>query len=155
MKTKKQPKSVSEGIRVFVYGTLKATHPNYDLLSPGKFKDNEYIGRCWIKGPYKMRDLTWFPGVQYTLDPSDVQKIYGEVYRIDYETLQRLDILEGNGNFFTRTQVETPWKKAWIYMIPQASCSDRPVVPEGVWQPTATELQFVQSNDEFIAAHAF
>jgi gamma-glutamylcyclotransferase (GGCT)/AIG2-like uncharacterized protein YtfP len=139
------PKSPTEvGIRVFVYGTLKRLHYNHPLLHSSH---TEFLGCSILTGPFQMRDLSFYPGVQYTLDSQVKNKVYGEVYRINEDTLKGLDILEGNGNFFTRIQVETPWKKAWMYMIPSNFDSGRPIITEGVWRPNAQEKDFIQSGD--------
>jgi gamma-glutamylcyclotransferase (GGCT)/AIG2-like uncharacterized protein YtfP len=142
----------AQGIRVFVYGTLKWLHCNHHLLEAQTIKDSEFLGACYITGPYRMRDLIWYPGVQLVPDVQAKNRIYGEVYRIGEDTLKSLDILEGNGSFFTRSKIDTPWKKAWMYMIPPSYDSDRPVVGEGVWKPNAQEKAFIYSGAEKIEA---
>lgn len=136
------------GIRVFVYGTLKRLHYNHYVIEDKQIHGTEFLGCCRLTGPYQMRDLTWFPGVQCTIDSQVKNYLYGEVYRVSEDTLKGLDILEGNGSFFTRIQVETPWKKAWMYMIPSNFDSGRPIITEGVWKPTAQEQDFIAAGDE-------
>jgi gamma-glutamylcyclotransferase (GGCT)/AIG2-like uncharacterized protein YtfP len=143
------PKPSSEvGIRVFVYGTLKRLHYNHYVIEDKQIHGTEFLGCCYLEGPFQMRDLSWFPGVQYTIQADKKNRLYGEVYRVSEDTLKGLDILEGNGSFFTRVQVETPWKKAWMYMIPSNFDSNRPIITEGVWKPNAQEKDFIQSQDK-------
>lgn len=153
MKTKEKPETNqnpehAQGFRVFVYGTLKRLHYNHPILEDGLGKGTEFLGACYITGPYQMRDLTWYPGVQHMGDPTVKNRIYGEVYRVSDEIRMALDILEGNGHFFTRSQVETPWKKAWMYMIPSNYDAGRPIIKEGVWKPNAQEKAFIFSGEE-------
>lgn len=138
-------------IRVFVYGTLKRMHYNHYLLESQSVTGTNYLGRCYVSGPFRMLDLGNFPGVQYVPDlirtPS---KIYGEVYEICHDTLMSLDILEGNGNFYTRQKVPTPYHNAWIYCLPwEKSLNERfPTIDKGVWHPTPEELAFIASGQE-------
>lgn len=140
------------GIRVFVYGTLKRLHYNHEVIESETAKGTEFLGACFIEGPWQMRDLTWYPGVQHMGDPKVKNRIYGEVYRVTEDTLKALDILEGNGHFFTRTQTETPWKKAWVYMIPSNFDAGKPIIKEGVWKPNAQEKLFIYSGAPHIDA---
>jgi gamma-glutamylcyclotransferase (GGCT)/AIG2-like uncharacterized protein YtfP len=137
------------GIRVFVYGTLKRQHPNHRLLESANIRDTMYLGRCRIVGNYRMLDLGNFPAVQRTtgLPP---QAIYGEVYQISQPTLDGLDILEGNGSFYTREKVSTGYKNAWIYLLPPRDEYARryPVIPSGVWHPTQAEQDFIARDVE-------
>jgi gamma-glutamylcyclotransferase (GGCT)/AIG2-like uncharacterized protein YtfP len=108
----------TQGIRIFVYGTLKLKGPNW-MHYLADNKGVEFLGRHIARGRYAMVNLHYYPGV--CLDPSNSRPIVGvsgEVYRIDEETLAALDILEGNGRYFTRYQIDTPWKKAWMYRLP-------------------------------------
>ncbi len=43
--------------------------------------------------------------------------IYVEVYRVDIETLKRMDELEGYPHYYDRVTVDTPAGEAWIYVI--------------------------------------
>lgn len=133
---------LAKGIRVFVYGTLKEGHYNHILLSEGK--GTRFLGRCYIEGSYRMVDMGSFPGVlQVTPDALDPCRIYGEVYRVDEETLYALDMLEGHPSFYRREKVETPWKKAWMYFLPSNYERTKTVVDTGVWRPSPEESEFV------------
>jgi gamma-glutamylcyclotransferase (GGCT)/AIG2-like uncharacterized protein YtfP len=127
-----------KGIRVFVYGTLKKGHYNNHLL-----KGSEFLGRCYVEGHMRMLDLRYFPGVART-SPSngDSTRVYGEVYLVDEETLYSLDILEGHPEFFRRERVETPWKKAWMYFVPEHYIEGRNSIDTGIWNPNKEEFEF-------------
>lgn len=149
-------------IRVFVYGTLKFGHGNWNYLLRDK-PGVTLLGSCWVDGPYRMLHLGGFPGV-IQLSPQEglgeplSGRIYGEVFQIDLETLDALDMLEGNGSFFTRERVWTPWKNAWMYMIPEEykeECSEVESVYEGErqysWRPTEQERQFIEHSNKAVA----
>src|SRR6056300_468716 len=86
---------------VFVYGTLKANHGNHRLLETSNFIRNSKIkGSLW--------EVSVFPGYKLEGDGT----VYGEIYEVSDETLQRLDFLEGysedrNDNMYNRVLVET------------------------------------------------
>lgn len=144
--------AVNKGaIRVFVYGTLKRLHYNHYLLEGSNVHGTKYLGKTYIKGPYRMLSLGNFPGVQFDpLGVKEPQTIYGEVYEIDANTLKSLDILEGNGNFYTRQKVGTPYRNAWIYFLPAGEelAKRYPVIKEGAWHPNAAELAFIARGEE-------
>lgn len=83
-------------IQVLVYGTLMKDRSNHRYL-----KDQKYLGQAVLPG-YAMFDLGQFPGIIPELE----DKVLGELYEIDSETLERLDILEGNGQLYNRETVE-------------------------------------------------
>jgi gamma-glutamylcyclotransferase (GGCT)/AIG2-like uncharacterized protein YtfP len=132
------------GIRVFVYGTLKRGHYNHQLLS-----DAEYLGRHVLRGSFAMCDLTHYPCVVNTsgLD-MDEADILGEVFLVDEDTLDSLDVLEGNGSYFTRFKVDTPWKKAWMYTLPQDYLERLERIPEGIWDATEDEREYLANEQE-------
>ena len=136
--------------RVFVYGTLKRGHHNHRLLESPNIKDTMYLGRCRITGNFRMIDLGNFPAVQRTTGVGP-QSIYGEVYQISEETLDGLDMLEGNGSFYTREKVSTAFKNSWIYLLPSNDRYARAYaeIPTGVWRPSNDELGFVGRGVEF------
>lgn len=128
-----------QGIRVFVYGTLKSGHCNNDALA-----DAEFLGRCYIEGNYRLVDLGWYPAI---LDAPDdrVSRIFGEVYLISEDELLTLDCIEGHPEYYKRRKVPTPWKNAWCYFLPE-DYNDRKVedVENGIWEPSDEELEFAR-----------
>lgn len=127
----------TQGIRVFVYGTLKRDHPNHYLLKDG---GAQFLGRCFIEGEFRMFNMGAFPCVARI--PNKSAMIFGEVYRIDQSTLDALDILEGNGKFFTRSKVITPWKNTWMYFLPENTTTRLKAVIDGMWNPKPAERDF-------------
>lgn len=105
----------TSGIRVFVYGTLKEGYCNHDALKDG---GAQLLGKCRIEGEFALLDLGFYPAVVPDSGAGDRQ-VYGEVYLVDEDTLHTLDCIEGHPSYYTRFKVETPWKKAWVYMLPE------------------------------------
>jgi len=129
----------SKGIRVFVYGTLKSGHGNHGAYlanNPGA----ELLGRCYIDGPFGIADLGYFPCVVKTNDGLD-RKVVGECYRVDSDTLDALDCLEGHPDWYKREQVATPWKQAWCYFMPEREGTTDLIEP-GIWNPSADEIEW-------------
>ena len=105
--------------KVFVYGSLKKSKGNNDLL-----KDSEYLGEfITCDSNFHMFSFGCFPGVVKN-NSEFVNSILGECYEVDCTTLQKLDYLEGNGSFYTRELVEIystnngEGFKAWMYLLP-------------------------------------
>lgn len=129
----------SPGIRVFVYGTLKKGHGNHYLL-----EDAEYLGRCIVRGKFRMISLTYYPGVVRKPD-AEPAPILGEVYRVTEEELAALDMLEGHPNFYRREKVDTPFKKAWMYFLPE-EYKEMQTMPQGIWHPDDAEVGFYEAE---------
>ena len=73
--------------KIFTYGTLMTgEHNNYIL------KDSKYIGVDKIKG-YSMYDMKF--GFPFIINSSKRDTVIGEVWEVDYNTLQHLNMLEG------------------------------------------------------------
>jgi gamma-glutamylcyclotransferase (GGCT)/AIG2-like uncharacterized protein YtfP len=135
---------MSAGIRVFVYGTLKQGHGNHTLLNGAKF-----LGRSMIRGNYQLVDLGAFPGLIQTQPEQPAQTISGEVYLVSENTLRSLDMLEGNGHFYTRVKIPTAYKNAWTYFLPERYLNN-PIVEGGAWRPNESESEFV-ANERKVA----
>lgn len=128
------------GPKVFVYGTLKKGHGNHRLL-----RNAEFLGRAYVEGPWKMTNLGAFPAV---IPSTERARVFGEVYLVNTEILASLDILEGYPHFYTRTKVETPYSKAWMYHLNPASQRDLEsltVLDLGVWNPSIEERDWARS----------
>jgi gamma-glutamylcyclotransferase (GGCT)/AIG2-like uncharacterized protein YtfP len=79
--------TVKQNTFVFVYGTLMAGGGLHGLL-----ERSAYVGDGTIGG--RIYDLGSYPGwIADGVDSSE--RVHGEVYRVDGETLQRLDTAEG------------------------------------------------------------
>lgn len=100
---------------VFVYGSLKSQYWNNDIIA--RDEENAFIGEATTKDScYIMTSLGAFPGVH----KGGRYNVRGELYLVNDITLARLDMLEGNGHFYTREQVaiEGYDEPAWIYLLP-------------------------------------
>lgn len=91
---------------VFVYGTLRHGQSNHHLL-----ERSEWIGNHATPPIYDLYDLGSYPAV---IEGHSV--IYGEIYRVDDETLSQLDLLEEVPVTYRREQIETPFGLAWMYL---------------------------------------
>ncbi len=90
-------------IRVFVYGTLMNGEANHDSF----LRDAEYMGECTAEY-FRLYDLGSYPGMVYAAPDKrhkGVTKVAGELYKVDAETLRRLDMLEGEGSLYRRVPV--------------------------------------------------
>lgn len=131
----------AEGIRVFVYGTLKKDHCNNVVL-----EDAEFLGRCYIEGPYRFVNLGWYPAILDSPDKSE-QKVFGEVYRVNEDTLLTLDCIEGHPHYYKRRKVATPWKNAWTYFLPvEYNERDLETIEDGLWESTDEEREFARGT---------
>lgn len=141
MQTREQGEDTA-GIRVFVYGTLKQGHGNHPAL-----EGSEFLGRCTIEVPgLVLVDLGAYPGVVRTTS-SDVVPIFGEVYLVNEDTLHVLDLIEGHPSFYERIKYDTPWKKAWVYTLPEDYLEHNDVVENGCWRPRMDdELNFLEQR---------
>lgn len=98
-------------IKVFVYGSLKQGYGNNYLLSNSTFLKETHTQ----ENNFKMISFGNFPGI---LENGN-SFICGELYEIDEEALYNLDILESNGNFYTRKQIflEDEEEPVWVYFL--------------------------------------
>ena len=119
---------------VFVYGTLKKGNQTRGLDG---FANAEFVGTAITTyAIYSLYDLGAFPAV--TLKGNN--KIQGEAWLVDDETMNILDRIEGYPDFYNRTQIATTKGDAWIYYIP--NIAEYP----GVTQITAEPGQIVSWN---------
>lgn len=100
-----------------MYGSLKRGFGNHPVIEKGTFLSEAITTeKMWY-----MLSLGGFPGV-VKLPPSFVDtlgyNIYGELYEVNDETLVGLDMLEGNGSFYTRELVALDTgDTAWMYVL--------------------------------------
>jgi gamma-glutamylaminecyclotransferase len=104
--------------QVFVYGSLKGGCGNNHIL-----RNSEFLGSfTTVDKRFYMISLKAFPGVL----ESGSGQIKGELYRVDAKVMARLDMLEGNGSFYTRQEIEVYRfdendnlivEQAWMYVL--------------------------------------
>ena len=98
---------------IFVYGSLKKGKKLSHFL-----KNAKYLGEAITCKPYPLilSKSKWYP---YLFDKNDGFKIKGEVYKIDYSTLKKLDRLEETPFYYYRKQICVKLNnkpiKAWCY----------------------------------------
>lgn len=110
---------------VFVYGTLKKGFRNHHYLQ-------KYQGVLAVAPGIELHDG---PGFPYAKEGDGTA--IGEIYYIDYDTMRRLDNLEGVPTHYNRvrTQVFASGKKvdSWIYISP-ANAEKYPRINDGEWK---------------------
>lgn len=80
-------------LKLFVYGTLMFDQSNHGLLSQANV-----LGDAVAEG-FELYDTGFgYPAAKH----SEKDSIEGELYTIDYDLLKNIDILESNGNLYTR-----------------------------------------------------
>jgi gamma-glutamylcyclotransferase (GGCT)/AIG2-like uncharacterized protein YtfP len=127
---------------VFVYGSLKRGFYNHGLLERA-----EFFGAALTEACYRLIDLGPHPAmIETNVDPLVV---FGELYRIDAQTLARLDKLEEEGVAYRRVvapimMLDGPGcdqsivrYQAWTYLWLGVVDSQR-ILPDGLWRETAT-----------------
>ena len=96
---------------VFVYGTLMKGHGNHRSY----LSKSDCLGKGEITG-YALYAVSSFPGIV----PENGEKVKGEVYQVDRDTLKRLDCLEGEGSLYLRkkvkVRVDDQIVQAWTYI---------------------------------------
>jgi gamma-glutamylcyclotransferase (GGCT)/AIG2-like uncharacterized protein YtfP/predicted glutamine amidotransferase len=104
-------------VSVAVYGTLKRGHGNHRLL------ESSY---CLGEGNTSDSYPLVIDNLPYVIDrKGHGKRVQVEVYRVDANTLARLDSLEGHPDWYQRKQIQVHLHKggtitAWVYMIPDA-----------------------------------
>ena len=126
---------IGNGNLVFVYGTLKEGHGNYQ-----HYLSNSLYHGPHVTGPeHQMLNLGAFPGVIYG---GGITKIHGEIYEISDKTLGKLDGLEGYPDFYDRTRIMTEYGMCFMYILSSNFLNNVPVttrnsavIESGVWAP--------------------
>ena len=106
-----------ETTTVFVYGTLKNNYSNDHYL-----KTSKYLGEYKTNPKWALLDLGPYPAM--VMGHLEVK---GELYEVDYDTLDRLDMLEGlSVGLFVRERInvnsieadeEGQVRTAWVYRM--------------------------------------
>lgn len=86
---------------VFVYGTLKNGHQRFSAL-----RGERYIGIACTDLKYTMYEYGGYPALIESADQHPAQKIYGELYEINNDCMEKLDKVEGvSHGLFYRKQI--------------------------------------------------
>lgn len=120
---------INQSNRVFVYGSLKRGEPNHQWLYGAIF-----AGRARLLSA-ELYSLTSYP--MAVLRPGSPQVIHGEVFVIDAEGLDRLDLLEGYPNYYDRQILNlSDGTMAWVYLGRDAVVEGHELVEFGDWAST-------------------
>lgn len=84
-------------MKVFVYGTLKGSHWNNNIMGP----ETVFLGPATTASRYDLRAN----GIPYLI-PEGEFSVSGEVYDVGPDTLDSLDSLEGHPDWYQRRPVE-------------------------------------------------
>jgi gamma-glutamylaminecyclotransferase len=84
--------------KVFVYGTLKRGGRSHHLLD-----GQEFLGPARTRPAYRLYDRGSYPCL--VEDWENGVPVQGEVWRVDDETLQRLDAYEGLPGLYCRKEI--------------------------------------------------
>ena len=119
---------------VFVYGTLRQHEANHALLKGARCISRQ----CWTNG------ILYDTGFGFpAMVPSSHERVYGELYEVTAEQLQRLDRLEGyhglaKDNHYDRiTQVvhtDFGTSEAYVYVYSPTRRSDLTEIKFGDWK---------------------
>jgi gamma-glutamylcyclotransferase (GGCT)/AIG2-like uncharacterized protein YtfP len=100
---------------VFVYGTLRSSHSNHQLLG-----NSHCYGVGLTREKYAMYVTGGYP---FVISTEPCYPIVGELYEVDDETLGILDKMEGHPRYYTRREVaidvEGAEYVAWMYFRDQ------------------------------------
>lgn len=133
--------------RIFVYGTLKQGHGNHEYYL-AETDGVEFLGRCYISGDYRMFSNGAFPFVTKGDNPDADNPIVGEVYAVNEDVLLSLDILEGHPDWYIREKIQTPWKKAWAYFMPdKGQFPEESRVDSGCFAMTEEEQEWINGSE--------
>lgn len=97
---------------IFVYGSLRQTHVNHQLLNGA---------RCYgIGSTIDNYAMYLSGGYPYVICTEDRYPIVGELYAVDGITLKQLDKMEGHPHYFVRKKVgvvvDDKEYSAWMYV---------------------------------------
>ena len=96
---------------VFVYGTLKKGQGNYFRLLHDK-PGVRFVDEAVTVNKYSMK----VSGIPYVSkkDKTHAVKITGHVFEVEYDTLKRLDMLEGHPEWYYREKIHVKCKNGAI-----------------------------------------
>jgi len=130
---------------VFVYGTLRKNERYSEFL-----KDAECLReRCWVYG--KLYDTgCGYPALTLTKS----SRTYGELYRVNEETLQKINMLEGyegpgKDNLYDRVEVDvhtdTGIHRAFVYVMD----ADHPMLKKPIEHGDWKSYRLLQEKEHF------
>lgn len=121
---------------VFVYGSLLPCLHNHNYLLDGKLRrDNATLEN------YALYDTgSGYPCIL----PKEGGKVLGQVWDVDDETLESLDVLEGVPFLYTRNLcpvLKDEGRDCWTYVWARSSCGTMPIIKHGSWMDHVMRLE--------------
>jgi gamma-glutamylcyclotransferase (GGCT)/AIG2-like uncharacterized protein YtfP len=110
-------------VLVFVYGSLCRGEEFHHYLADARF-----VGPWRTPPTWEMWDLDGYPA----LTPGGQTSAAGELYDVSEALLARLDELEETPTLYQRTELDTPYGRAFVYVVFEPPASRVPI-PGGVW----------------------
>jgi len=112
---------------VFVYGTLKKNEPNHRVLG-----NSEYVDKFVTDPKYTMYDIE---GAYPAVVLRGRTRIHGELYNVNNRTLMNLDHLEGYPQLYLKTELDTPYGTAIMYVLNKkySDVRDYYQITDGIW----------------------
>jgi gamma-glutamylcyclotransferase (GGCT)/AIG2-like uncharacterized protein YtfP len=115
--------------RVFVYGSLKRGQSNHHWLNGATF-----VGRARLQGA-ELYSLGPYP--MAVLRHGSSQTIHGEVFEVNAEGLDQLDVLEDYPGYYDRQILSLgDGSQAWVYLGSDTLVEHRSLVEYGDWAST-------------------
>ena len=117
---------------VFVYGSLKEGFPLHNII-----QGSEFIGYYKTRPDFKLVSLGPFPAL-LEVDAGGVE-VSGEVYRLDEELINYLDVVEGvRRGLYIRKPIDVHDQLGseivtWAYVAGNAGRFAYQEIPSGVW----------------------
>lgn len=117
------PASPPESLRLFVYGTLKRGESNHGLLG-----GRSPVRTARTTPSYELVDLGDYPAMVEGGDTA----VFGEVYAVDTETLDRVDEFEEHPSLYERRTIRLDdGEEVFGYVMRSETASGRPTIVSG------------------------
>lgn len=114
-----------DGVRLFVYGTLRAGEPAHAELAGARA-----LGPATTAPRYTLHDLSAYPA----LVEGGQHPVRGELWLVAPEALAAIDRYEGHPDLFRRSPIELAnGEHAEAYLLPRARVAGHPVIASGDW----------------------
>lgn len=113
---------------LFVYGTLHKKQPNHKRF----LSDAVYLGEAETKRKYELYDVGGFPGMLR----GGRNRVVGELYAVDDDTLKTIDRLEGVPHMYRREKIRLRRRSevfGYIYQYKPKYDTHIEEIPSGDW----------------------
>lgn len=108
---------------IFVYGTFREGECHHHVL-----ENCQALGEFHTLPEFALYEINHQPVVS-----SGANSISGEIYLVDDDTLKKLDTLKNVPTEFYRSQIDTNFGVAWIYLYKQ-NLTTGELITSGNWR---------------------